>query len=1404
MLAQAASLLNKKGSTIIPSAQNAASMHMQRKNVFRGDANLYDDMSSVAVQTPYLSSLSDISKSLHKTGSTEARKPQPSIAPRPTKPTSTEKPKESNLKTDVKPEVIKEPPKKAEEPAKEPSEKPVTSDKAGSPDKSGAKGEKSPATPDEDPAFQAVVQQAKSVAERQEIHPKAKTKADEAKDASILPERHRYTTAASVQVGEMDTVTKQPKFDKDGFVKAVNDRMGGIKVNSVDDVDNLKDQLAPARDHMRSEFQKSKQKAEDPIKNATNATIPEAAKEESKELTALVPGRAPQKIQAELAAPKPKAENELSLDEDSKKLDELMTESDITEEQLQNSNEPSFLEAAAAKNGSQAMAREAPALYSEDEEAILDDAKNQILTSAGTSLNSMYNARTTKFKEAFGAQEESKKGHTAEKKKVYDGIERIYKETKGEVMTRLAQLETDVIKFYDWNANDAQNDFEKDVYPIVDRYSGASGAILAIDDWAWGPPKWVQKEFEQGRKDYFKRMEANIIGVARMVETGLKEVNTIIDKGWTAIKEFRDGLEPKEQKIADLAIENIGDKFDTLRQSVGDKFNNLVDLMAQKYRASRKKIDDRLDEIRASMRPVWEKAYAFLKEVAKTIIGLGKLLLQVLVKGVAIVGKIIKDPIGFLGNLIKGVKAGLDNFVGKLGKYLEEGVKDWLSEELGQAGIQWPQSLDFKGILSIVLQVLGLTYGDIRSIAVTKFGEEVVKKLEQTSEIFQILISEGPGGLWKYIQEKLGDLKEMVIDGIKSYLKTTVIEAGIRLILGLLTPASAFIRAAKAIYDIVKFIITRASQVARFVNAVLDSLGAIAEGNITAAASAVEDALAKGVPVVIGFLASILGLDDIGESVRGIILKARARVHKGVEWVLDKAVSMVKSAGGFVKDLFKGKKEEEVASSNDPQHNARVTEGILAIKAEEEKYQTNGKLLHKDAEIIAVKVKSRFPVFKSINVVDGGDNWVYHYVGSSGDVEGKGKAPPPRKVSMPASRHFIRKVTQRTVAKEKNSVIDPSVDVYQDVTDINAGKGNFAKTPEGVDTVTVNGRTYGIKPTGTLYPITGNGIMLLDNGAFKSLGVYNKFGNTSRATEILDMAGYSPEQRSKALEAWRIGGEKTLVTEQSELVNPTVDPTESGKQLGDVEGVDLVRTAPATSPRPPAQTIKASPPPPPATTRVTPKPGGPLAVTDAEVVAANVSKPSAIKPTASQEHQDIWHQVGGSSPTAPPAFRDQNGNIHIRDDHRLLAPATRRVIPPVQLHGGTPPPSQPANVPAQIPAGHDIGFAKTEPPPPTPARPPLGRETGAASPESLQPMAPAPQKKGGRWMPRVPPQAVSDEMVSRLKDRARYTVDHEAHKQAWRLLGGSPDVADADKVPPAFISENVVYLDPSRWPPKTK
>ncbi len=66
-----------------------------------------------------------------------------------------------------------------------------------------------------------------------------------------------------------------------------------------------------------------------------------------------------------------------------------------------------------------------------------------------------------------------------------------------------------------------------------------------------------------------------------------------------------------------------------------------------------------------------------------------------------------------------------------------------------------------------------------------------------------------------------------------------------------------------AIYDIVMFFINQGSQVVELVGAVIEAITAIASGAVGGAAKLVENALARSLPVVIGFLASLLGISGL-------------------------------------------------------------------------------------------------------------------------------------------------------------------------------------------------------------------------------------------------------------------------------------------------------------------------------------------------------------------------------------------------------------------------------------------------------------------------------------------------------------------------------------------------------------
>ena len=124
---------------------------------------------------------------------------------------------------------------------------------------------------------------------------------------------------------------------------------------------------------------------------------------------------------------------------------------------------------------------------------------------------------------------------------------------------------------------------------------------------------------------------------------------------------------------------------------------------------------------------------------------------------------------------------------------------------------------------------------------------------------------------------------------------------------------------------------------------------------------------------------------------------------------------------------------------------------------------------------------------------------------------------PPRPARAPHWRHRPAKVTQRSYAKERNAVIESWVDVQGDIDAINRGEG----VRQG-DIYVINGRTYRVKQTGVAYPISGPGIHPLGRGASKALGIYDIFGMTDRAEEILDAMEVRPEERAAARVIWQV------------------------------------------------------------------------------------------------------------------------------------------------------------------------------------------------------------------------------------------------------------------------------------------
>lgn len=780
--------------------------------------------------------------------------------------------------------------------------------------------EVAPKRPQDDPGFRRVIMRMQQVAAAQAHTDTAQRKAAEAQAAALPPANEVEAAAAGNQVGKMAEQEAAP-FDKAAFKAALIDKINQIAPNTLEDADEFKSRgrAGELKGAVVGEVEASKEGATGPIRETSEET-PDASAVTPKTVEPMPPtepGLAPPEVGAAAAAPKPKSDFEVSLDEGVEQVNRRMDEAGVTEETLLNSNEPQMMGAVEAKHEHDQHAREAPQAYRRDEQALLGGARRQAEAKSVAGSESMFAMRGQQFGAVLDQQNTTQTEETAKETALADRLQSIFDTAQSDVRTRLEALDTEVKTIFDTGADTARTNFDNYVERKKEawkerRYSGVEGAARWVRDRFLPLPDEVNHIYTQGRELYIQEMDGVIDGVARAVETGLNDVAIKIKKGRLDVETELETARANGVTLGDQAVANIQAQFDTLESEVKNFEQRTVDSLAQRYVENLQAVDARIEEMQQEDRGLLGGVMDAIEGAIQTIMEMKQLLFGVLAKAASVIETIIADPIGFLGNLIAGVKGGLQAFVGNIGEHLKRGLLGWLFGALQGAGLQIPERFDFKGILSLILQVLGLTYANIRSRAVRLLGEEMVSRLEQVAEIFKILITEGPAGLWQMLMEKLSTLKETVLEQIQSFVVEQIVKAGIVWIVSLLNPASAFVKACKMIYDIVMFFIERGRQIVELINAIINSLAAIVSGNIQAMAQAVEGALARALPVAISFLASLLGLGGISDKIREILEKIQEPINKAIDWVINLAAKGVKTVGKAL-GIGKSKEEKEAA-----------------------------------------------------------------------------------------------------------------------------------------------------------------------------------------------------------------------------------------------------------------------------------------------------------------------------------------------------------------------------------------------------------------------------------------------------------------------------------------------------------
>ena len=321
---------------------------------------------------------------------------------------------------------------------------------------------------------------------------------------------------------------------------------------------------------------------------------------------------------------------------------------------------------------------------------------------------------------------------------------------------------------------------------------------------------------------------------------------------------------------------------------------------------------------------------------------------------------ILKNPLPFIGNLVRAAKLGFTNFAENFLEHLKAGLIDWLTGSL--PGIYIPKAFSLVEIAKFAFSVLGLTWANIRQKLVKATSETVVKAMETGFDIVATLVRDGPAAAWDKIKEQLSNLKDMVIGGITDFVVDAVVKKAVPKLISMFIPGAGFISAILSIYDTIMVFVNKIKQIVQVVTGFIDSLVAIAAGNIAAAASRVEKALAGVMSLAINFLAGFVGLGKVADKIMAVIAKIRAPIDKALDWLVNWIVTAAKRLGRFV---------AQAGLPDNP--NERLKVGMSAAVSAVDRFA--GKKMGAgvlNPLLAAIKVRYGF---KALEVVAHGQNW---------------------------------------------------------------------------------------------------------------------------------------------------------------------------------------------------------------------------------------------------------------------------------------------------------------------------------------------------------------------------------------------------------------------------------------------
>jgi len=298
---------------------------------------------------------------------------------------------------------------------------------------------------------------------------------------------------------------------------------------------------------------------------------------------------------------------------------------------------------------------------------------------------------------------------------------------------------------------------------------------------------------------------------------------------------------------------------------------------------------------------------------------------NIITKAMMAIELIKADPIGFLKNLLRAIKQGFLQFFDNILTHLWNGLKAWFLKEVKDSGIPIPTDFTVLGLVKWLLTVLDITMEKVWKKLEERIGKEKVAKIKKIIAVAEKVVG-AVGEAYQFykdvqergfmpvmiekLKEKMSNVWDMVLGAVQSFVMDTIIKKVVTKLLSMLDPTGimAVINSAIALYKAIQSFIKYLREMLEIVNSFVEGTLQIAQGVVQGAADFLERALARGVPIVIGFLANQVGL-NLSERLKDALEGVRAWADTALTWLIDRVVTLVEQLIAFGKGVVAKVKE---------------------------------------------------------------------------------------------------------------------------------------------------------------------------------------------------------------------------------------------------------------------------------------------------------------------------------------------------------------------------------------------------------------------------------------------------------------------------------------------------------------